>query len=138
LSTFAGLRPLAAPDKENGSTKEISRDHKLIVSRSGLITITGGKWTTYRKMAEETVDKAIEVSALPPRTCRTKDLRIHGSETEQHPTGHWAIYGTDAPLIQALAQENPALTAQLHPRFEHLAAEVVWATRHEMARTVED
>src|SRR5690606_38925152 len=64
LSTFAGLRPLAAPEKSDGSTKEISRDHKLIVSDSGLIPITGGKWTTYRKMAEETVDKAIAVSGL--------------------------------------------------------------------------
>src|SRR5690606_28859490 len=57
-SVFAGLRPLAAPGKNVGSTKEISRSHKLIVGESQLITITGGKWTTYRKMAEDTVNKA--------------------------------------------------------------------------------
>src|SRR5690606_6177652 len=63
-SVFTGLRPLAAPEKSDGSTKEISRDHKLIIGASGLITITGGKWTTYRKMAEQTVDKAIALAGL--------------------------------------------------------------------------
>ena len=138
LSIFAGLRPLAAPDKENGSTKEISRDHKLIVSPSGLITITGGKWTTYRKMAEETLDKAIESGTLTPKPCRTKDLKIHGSETPQPLSGHWAVYGTDAESIQTLAQEQPSYGEKLHPHFDHIAAEVIWVVRHEMARTVED
>lgn len=137
LSLFAGLRPLAAPDKENGSTKEISRDHKLIVSHSGLITITGGKWTTYRKMAEETIDRAIETAALDPQQCRTREIKIHGYSTQES-TGHWAIYGSDAAAIQALANEDPKLKEHLHARFEHTAAEVVWAVRHEMARTVED
>src|SRR5690606_6815477 len=66
LSVFAGLRPLAAPANESGATKEISRSHKLIVSSSGLITITGGKWTTYRKMAEDTVNKALEIGGIQP------------------------------------------------------------------------
>lgn len=137
LSTFAGLRPLAAPAKTNGSTKEISRDHKLIISNSGLITITGGKWTTYRKMAEETVDKAIAATALERRPCRTKNTQIHGFST-QKPTGHWAGYGSDAPHILALADTDPKLKEKLHADFEHIAAEVVWAVSHEMARTVED
>ena len=81
LSVFAGLRPLAAPRKETGNTREISRDHKLIVSHSGLITITGGKWTTYRRMAEVTVDKAIMVGKLPPVDCPTKHIKIHGSHS---------------------------------------------------------
>lgn len=137
LSLFAGLRPLAAPHKENGSTKEISRDHKLIVSPSGLITITGGKWTTYRKMAEETVERAIETAALNPQPCRTRDIKIHGYST-QKPVGHWAVYGADSSHIQALAAEKTELKEKLHSRFEHTAAEVVWAVRQEMARTVED
>ncbi|MFB2118942.1 FAD-dependent oxidoreductase [Parapedobacter sp. 2B3] len=137
LSVFAGLRPLAAPKESDGPTKEISRDHKLIVGTSRLITITGGKWTTYRKMAEETVDKAITVAGLEPRPCRTKTVKIHGYATwQQH--GHWAVYGSDAPLIQALCDEDPRLAEKLHADFDHVAAEVVWAVRHEMARTVED
>lgn len=137
LSIFAGLRPLAAPSKENGSTKEISRDHKLIVNASGLITITGGKWTTYRKMAEETVDKAIEIATLAQQPCRTKTIKIHGYRRDKA-SGHWGIYGSDAPHIQALADTDATLQEKLHDGFNHIVAEVVWAVTHEMARTVED
>ena len=136
-SVFAGLRPLAAPDKAEEATKEISRDHKLIVNASGLITITGGKWTTYRRMAEQTVDKAIAVGDLDDRRCQTKKLRIHGSTTTPS-TGHWSVYGGDAEHIQAMALERPDLQEKVHPAFEHIVAEVVWAVKHEMARTVED
>lgn len=138
LSVFAGLRPLAAPkDSNSTSTKEISRDHKLISSPSGLITITGGKWTTYRKMAEETVNKAIEIGKLRDEPCVTKTLKIHGYHKEQQ-EGHWQFYGSDAKLIQDLASENLDLAQKIHPRFDHIAAEVVWAVRNEMARDVED
>lgn len=134
---FAGLRPLAAPAKENGSTKEISRDHKLLVNPSNLITITGGKWTTYRKMAEETVNQAIAISLLDRRKCKTAETKIHGYETTVQ-AGHWAVYGSDAAHIKALATTEPALQAKLITGFEHIEAEVVWAVKHEMARTVED
>lgn len=137
LSIFAGLRPLAAPEKSDGSTKEISRDHKLMVGTSGLITITGGKWTTYRKMAEETVDKAIAIAGLEPHPCRTETTKIHGYHKQQQ-ADHWAIYGSDASHIQALCNTNPKLAEKLHADFDHIGAEVVWAVRHEMARTVED
>ncbi len=137
LSIFAGLRPLAAPDKANGSTKEISRDHKLIVNPSGLITITGGKWTTYRKMAEETIDKAIEQGGLDPKACLTKDIKIQGYAAQPE-TGHWSSYGSDAAHIRALTKTNPEWSERLHDKFDHIAAEVVWAVKHEMARTVED
>ena len=137
LSVFAGLRPLAAPQKDFGSTKEISRDHKLLVSDSGLITITGGKWTTYRKMAEETVNKAQEVGALPGAVCCTKEIRIHGC-LEQTTNTHLALYGTDAAHIVELLENHPALHKKLVDHFPYTEAEVVWAVRNEMARTIED
>ncbi len=138
LSVFSGLRPLAAPTDSNGSsTKEISRDHKLIVSAKGLITITGGKWTTYRRMAEETVDLAIKEGGMTERNCVTQGLRIHGCTTSRDDS-HLNIYGSDRKGIEALISEQPKLNRKLHPHFPHIAAEVVWSARNEMAETVED
>lgn len=138
LSVFAGLRPLAAPSNgDSNSTKEISRDHKLIKSDSDLITITGGKWTTYRKMAEETVDLAIVTGKLATVPCKTTHLKIHGYSKERR-EGHWQVYGSDTSAILALASQNPDLNQKLHPAYEFIAAEVVWACRHEMVAKVED
>jgi glycerol-3-phosphate dehydrogenase len=139
LSIFAGLRPLAAPKDKSEKTKEISRSHKIIVSDSELITITGGKWTTYRRMAQDTVDKIIELNKLPSATCKTKNLLIHGaSGNTVDRTNHLYIYGTDKKEIEKLVQENPSLSEPLHPRLQFTKAEVVFAVRHEMARTIED
>lgn len=138
LSVFSGLRPLAAPSDSNpNSTKEISRDHKLMVSAKGLITITGGKWTTYRRMAEETVDLAIKEGGLNFTACPTEKLPIHGC---QNNTGdsYLNIYGSDRNAIEKLMLENPQLKEKLHPNFPHTQAEVVWSVRNEMAETVED
>ena len=137
-SIFAGLRPLAAPQEGSAKTKEISRSHKLIVSASGLITITGGKWTTYRRMAQDTVDKAVEASGLIPGACVTTDLPIHGNKNDVDRNDHLYVYGTDRQALLQLINENPAWTEKLHPAFEYTQAEVIWAVRHEMARTVED
>lgn len=138
LSVFSGLRPLAAPkDSNSNSTKEISRDHKLIVSAKGLITITGGKWTTYRRMAEETVDLAIKHGGLTPKPCITKNLKIHGCCTALS-NNYMDIYGTDQVHINKLIQQQPELKEKLHPNFPHTLAEVVWCVRNEMAETIED
>jgi glycerol-3-phosphate dehydrogenase len=143
LSVFAGLRPLAAPDSETGNTKEISRSHKLLVAPSGLVTITGGKWTTYRQMAEDTVDAVIRVAGLAEKPCVTKALSIHGAIPESaipmpSSVSNIAHYGSDSTALQTLMQSAPELAQKLHPDFSYTLVEVVWAVRHEMARTVED
>jgi len=137
-SVFAGLRPLAAPPDGSISTKEISRSHKLIVSVSGLVTITGGKWTTYRKMGEDTVDKAITVGKLAPAKCVTKDIAIHGSLKTPVHDDFLSVYGSDRSAVLELCGENTDWLKKLHPHFEYIRAEVIWAVRNEMAWTVED
>jgi glycerol-3-phosphate dehydrogenase len=138
LSVFAGLRPLAAPQDESSKTKEISRSHKLIVSKSGLITITGGKWTTYRKMGEDTVNKAIEIGQLKKTICKTANLPIHGSRPNPDRSNHLYVYGADMEEVLALINENADWRSPVHPDDEYTKGEVIWAIRHEMARTVED
>jgi glycerol-3-phosphate dehydrogenase len=138
LSVFAGLRPLAAPQNDQQKTKEISRSHKLIVSPSGLITITGGKWTTYRKMAEDTVDMAIRMANLPDRKTVTRTLSLHGFKESVEWTDSFFVYGSDASAVKALVKENSSWKEILDPRLPYIAAEVIWATRYEMARTIED
>ena len=138
LSVFAGQRPLAAPKKEGKSTKELSRSHKIIVSDNGLVTITGGKWTSYRLMAEDTVDRAIEVCGLPQRKCCTKRFRIHGYRRNPDLTDHLYVYGSDEERIRELIAARPELGEKLSPKYDYTLAEVVWAVREEMAMTVED
>jgi len=140
LCVFAGLRPLAAPRRNaNGAgTKEISRRHKLIVSSSGLVTITGGKWTTYRQMAKETLDLALKSNGLDFRPCRTAHLKIHGYIKNPDRSQWMHIYGSDQADILKLQQENQAYAEKLDERYDFTVAEVVWAVRKEMARTVDD
>ena len=137
LSVFAGQRPLAAPKKEGKNTKEISRSHKIIVSDNGLVTITGGKWTSYRLMAEDTVDKAIEVAKLPARKCVTKKLHIHGYRKNPDLTDHMYVYGSDEPKILELIKQQPELGEKLSPKYGYTYAEVLWAVREEMAMTLD-
>jgi glycerol-3-phosphate dehydrogenase len=125
------------------NTALVPRDHTVLVSRAGLVTVTGGKWTTYRKMAEDTVERASAVAGLERRRSTTADLGLHGCvkvgsrETEDR-NQPWAIYGSDASALQLLVRENPSLDELLHPALPYHAVQVVWAARHEMARTVED
>jgi len=138
LSTFAGIRPLVGASSEDDDTASLSRDHTLHIASSGLVTITGGKWTTYRKMAEDTIDQAALVADLEDRECVTKTLQLHGYHQHTEPFGALADYGSDAPELQALMREEPPLAEPLHPAHAVVAAQVVWAVRHEAARTVED
>ncbi|WP_194242007.1 glycerol-3-phosphate dehydrogenase/oxidase [Winogradskyella eckloniae] len=138
LSIFAGLRPLAAPKDKSEKTKEISRSHKIIISESELVTITGGKWTTYRRMAQDTVNKIIELNKLPKSECKTQNLKIHGSNGTVDRENHLYIYGSDQKGIEDLIRENPAFGEKLHKRLEFTKAEVIWAARYEMARSIED
>jgi glycerol-3-phosphate dehydrogenase len=139
LSVFAGLRPLAKPEDENKATKEISRGHKIIISVSGLITIIGGKWTTYRKMAEDTIEKAIILGGLPERECITKHLPIHGFRMDIDPyTDPMAPYGLNKEDILAISEEEENMAGYISEKLEILKSQVVWAVRKEMARTVED
>jgi glycerol-3-phosphate dehydrogenase len=138
LSIFAGLRPLAAPDDGSSETKEISRSHKLTVSLSGLVTITGGKWTTYRKMAEDTIDKAAMVAGLDERKCLTRNMPLHGYVAKADFNDHMHIYGSERTYQQALLKEKPEMGEKLHPDLPYTALEVVWAVRYEMAMTLED
>jgi glycerol-3-phosphate dehydrogenase len=135
LAVYVGLRPLV---KGDGKTSALSRDHVIHVDTSGLLTITGGKWTTYRAMAEDCVNHAITLGKLPDVDCPTKNLRIHGYLEDSSSLGSLEVYGSDAEKIRTLAEASPSLAAQLHPALPYIAAEVVWAAREEMARSVED
>jgi glycerol-3-phosphate dehydrogenase len=136
LSLFAGLRPLVRP-RNAKQPAQISRDHTLVVSKSGLVTITGGKWTTYRKMAEETVNRAAALAGLPERKCPTRQLHLHGW-TEAICGGWEQVYGSELSQLQELMNQRPELRQRLHPQLPYRQAEVIWAARHEMARTLED
>jgi glycerol-3-phosphate dehydrogenase len=137
---YAGLRPLAAPKRNinEKKTKEISRRHKLITSPAGLITITGGKWTTYRQMAQETVDLGIRQGGLPHHKCITQQMKIHGYMPVTDRSNWFYVYGSDGDSIIALRQEKPEYGEKLHPAFDFTVAEVIWAVRKEMAVTVDD
>lgn len=139
LSVWSGLRPLAA--KGSASTSKLSRDHKMIVSGTGLVTVTGGKWTTYRRMGEDAINHAAGVGGLKAAPSRTLDLPLHGSPaigSASDAERSEDVYGTDRPALKALCAERPELRELLHPRLPYRQCEVLWAARFEMARTVED
>jgi len=138
LSVFAGLRPLAATDDNTEKTKEISRSHKVIVSDSGLVSVIGGKWTTYRKMAEDTLSKIISRKTLAPKKCITQTLKIHGYVSSQTVIDSLSLYGADKNGIEKLVAENKEWGAPLWKDVNISIAQVIWAVRKEMARTVED
>ncbi len=138
LSTFAGLRPLLR-GPISSSTARLSREHAVIVSNSGLVTITGGKWTTYRRMAIDAVDHAARVGSLAGRPSSTALLKLHGCPEEANDDlGSLAVYGSETAQVTALFRERPEWNQLLHPSLPYRAGEVIWAVRHEAARTVQD
>lgn len=137
LSLFAGLRPLVKAG-EGSDTAALSRDHSILISGSGLITLTGGKWTTYRKMAEDVIDQVETLAGLDTKRCQTENLQIHGWTHADIKPRHLRAYGADAHKIQKLMEDDSALAEKVHPSLSLVKAEVIWHVREEMARTVED
>lgn len=137
LSVFTGIRPLVKAES-GANTSSLSRSHTILIENSGMITINGGKWTTYRRMAEDCVDQAATFARLPERPCSTAHLNIHGHLPNAERHGWLAVYGSDAAKIRELITAEPALAEQLSPALPYTGAEIVWAVREEMARTVED
>lgn len=138
LSVWSGLRPLVRHGNE--ATSKLSRDHRIIVSQSGLVTVTGGKWTTYRRMGEDTINHAATVAGLPAAPSTTATLKLHGW-TECNTTAldeSECVYGSDIESVRSLGADDPAMNELLHPRLPYRRREVIWAVRHEKARTTED
>ena len=138
LSVYVGIRPLVKANGASMKTSSLSRDHTIHVDNSGLLTIVGGKWTTYRHMAEDCVDHAITLGELPDVPSATHGLKIHGYKEDVESLNSLGVYGSDAEKILALAAADPRLAQRLHPELPYIAAEVIWGVREEMARTVDD
>ncbi len=136
-SVFAGIRPLVATHGA-ASTASLSRDHTLLIEDSGLVTIAGGKWTTCRKMGEDTINVAAKVAGLEDRRSVTTGLRIHGWQERTDRSGSLEVYGSDARLLEKMLEENPSWRTPLHPALPYLEGEVIWGVHREWARTVED
>jgi len=138
ISVFAGLRPLAAPSGNTTKTREISRSHKIIVSQTQLFTMVGGKWTTFRQMAEDMVTKVERVKSWPHTKSSTRNLPIHGFTKGVNYSDPLYFYGSDKEKIIAIAKAEPGMDEVLCQKLQLIKAQVVWAVRFEMARTVED
>jgi glycerol-3-phosphate dehydrogenase len=135
-SIYAGIRPLVrAGDASN--TSKLGRDHEIRISPTGLISVLGGKWTTYRKMAEDCVDSAAHVAGLKPAECRTVSMPVHGHPGEA-PAGRFSEYGSDAPALEQLIATTAGANEPLAERLPYVAGQAIFAARQEMARTVED
>ncbi len=138
LSIWSGQRPLVRKVGAK-STAALSRDHTILISSSGLITITGGKWTTYRRMGEDAINRAATVAQLPSAPSKTAGLRLHGWTADSTGLSDWdRVYGGDLPKVQALEAQRPALLKTIHPCLPFRLSQVVWGAEAEMARTVED
>lgn len=144
-AVWSGLRPLVKTDDSSakaGRTADLSRRHKVFTSENGVITVTGGKLTTYREMAEDAVDEACNILGRKA-SCKTKRLALRGANgkrnqstvLDQHLDGR---FGSDASHLRQLMTENPSLAEELVPGLPYLKCEAVYAVTHEMATTLDD
>jgi glycerol-3-phosphate dehydrogenase len=159
VGTWAGLRPLVADPEASGRTADLSRRHSVHRSDAGVVTITGGKLTTYREMAADTIDEVLEhvldagIIERVQRHSRTKRLPLHGADGYDEvmaeadrlsPLGGDVVrhladrYGADARTVLAIAEADPSLAEPLVPGLPYLRAEAVFGVRYEMAITVDD
>lgn len=141
IGTWAGLRPLVAPqegEKASGRTADLSRRHKVIVSDSGMVTITGGKLTTYRKMAEHTVDAVLDVLAVRAKRCTTKRMDLFGATSRDREDHLVSRFGTEAATVRELIAGDVSLGQPLVKGLPYLRAEAVYAARHELVVTLDD
>ena len=136
-SVFAGLRPLVAPN-ENEKTKEISRNHKILISDSKIISIIGGKWTTYREMAEDVIDKVQKVANLPKKESITEYLKIYGYKKNIDFNNPLYFYGSDITKIKKLIEENKELNENISKKLQINKAQIIFAIRNEFARNTYD
>ncbi len=141
-AVYAGMRPLVHESGVDSPTKSISRSHKVVVSSSGLVSIMGGKWTTYRRMAQDTMSRVIDVGQLDRRPCETESLRVHGwlaRDDAATPAEDWLrVYGSDAGELRAVCNERAGWNAPMHARLPYMLGAAAYAVRHEMARSTED
>lgn len=137
-SHYAGLRPLLAPSREGEKAKEIARGHTMFVSASGLLTISGGRWATYRQMAEDVVVRAAMLARLPQVKCKTTNLKIYGAENWEPDRDGMYWYGSEWTEIQGLMAEQPYWSEYLSPNMPYTRAAVYWAVKYEMAQNLED
>ncbi len=135
-SIFCGLRPLVKGNQK--STATLSREHMIDVSATGLVSITGGKWTTYRKMAEDVMKTAIETGGLLSAPSLTAELQIHGYKENTDFNVPDYYYGSDHAALEELIEYDPHLAEVIHPAMPNRKVEIVWAVRQEMCITIED
>jgi glycerol-3-phosphate dehydrogenase len=137
LSVFSGLRPLVTG--KGSTTSKISREHHMDVARSGLITIAGGKWTTYRRMAEDVLNFAADKGLLEKRACVTAMVPLHGQSSDLSIGDRYLReYGSDVGAIQELIRGDATLGERIDSELPYTFAQVVYAARFEQARTLED
>jgi glycerol-3-phosphate dehydrogenase len=138
LSVFAGLRPLAASPDDPTATREISRRHKIRIKSSGLVSVEGGKWTIYRRMAQDAIDKVMRNGMLEKKSCLTAQLPVYGVDSSLQKDDRLHVYGIHAGDIRSLSEQDPENRMILHPGLPYTRAEIIWICRNEMPRKLED
>ncbi|WP_327378176.1 glycerol-3-phosphate dehydrogenase/oxidase [Streptomyces sp. NBC_01216] len=144
IGAFAGLRPLLDADGPGGRTADISRRHAVLTSPDGIVTVVGGKLTTYRRMAQDAVDTVVAGRRLTAGPCRTASVALVGAARPAAlarldvPARLVRRYGSEAPAVHALGLGDPALARPVVPGHPVTAAELLWAVRHEGALDTSD